>query len=322
MNILITSVGRRVQLMNCFKKEFNQLGGKVVAVDCDPTAPALYHANHFEIVPRIDHPEYISVIKDICKNYEIKAILSLIDPELTLLASHKEEFEKDGIRVLVSDKSVIDICYDKFATYEFLQENGLPFVPTYTDLKMVIEELNKGSLEFPLIVKPRNGSASIGVQKIMNLDDLQSFMIVHHDFIVQPLMNGNEYCVEVYIDLLNRQISNFFSKRKFNMRAGETDKSIVVKDSKLEHLIDNLIQALQPTGPVDVDFFETKDGYVISEINPRLGGGYPYAYEMGHNFINCIINNLQGITNLPYERHIGDYEEGKTMVRYDQFVVL
>lgn len=322
MNILICSVGRRVQLIDCFKKELNQVGGKVMAVDCDPTAPALYHADLYEIVPRINHPEYISVIKDICKNFEIDAVLSLIDPELTLLASYKEEFERDGVRVIVSDKPVIDICYDKYATSTFLSEHELPFVPTYIDLEVVIEELNYGNLEFPLIVKPKNGSASIGVRKIANISDLQECMASHPDTIVQPLMTGNEYCVEVYIDLLTKENSNVFSKRKFSMRAGETDKSIVVRDATLHHITEKLINALQPIGPVDIDFFKTDEGYVISEINPRFGGGYPYAYEMGHNFIKNIINNLQGITNTPYPKYTGDYEEGKTMVRYDHFIVL
>lgn len=322
MNILICSVGRRVQLIDYFKKELNKVKGKVIAVDCDNTAPALYHADVYEIVPRIDHPEYIQHLKRICQKYHIKGILTLIDPELSLLTRYKEEFKKEGIQMIISNRKVIDICYDKYLTFQFLQENNLPSVPTYIDLNEVTEELNSGNLEFPLIVKLKNGSGSIGIHKVTNRQELESLLTPNHKFIVQPFMQGSEYCVECYVDIISKKTTSFFSKRKLNMRAGETDKSVVVKDPILHILTKKLITSLGPVGPVDIDFFKTEEGYVISEINPRFGGGYPYAYEMGQNFIKDIMNNLNGFSNVPYANYLGEYEEGKTMVRYDQFVVL
>ncbi len=322
MNILICSVGRRVQLINYFKEELNKIDGKVIAVDCDITAPALHHADIFEIVPRIDHPEYIQNIKDICHKYNVKGVLSLIDPELSLLTFHKEEFRKEGIQIIISDKKAIDICFDKYLTYQFLKEHQLPSIPTYIELEEVLKELHVGNLQFPLMVKLKNGSGSNGIHKVTNSFELESLLNSNHDYIVQPFMQGSEYCVECYIDLISKKTTNFFSKRKLNMRAGETDKSVVVKDPILHILTKKLITALGPVGPVDIDFFKTEEGYVISEINPRFGGGYPYAYQMGQNFIKAIISNLMGFSNETYVNYIGEYEEGETMVRYDQFVVL
>ncbi|OLS38420.1 ATP-grasp domain-containing protein [Bacillus sp. MRMR6] len=322
MNILISSVGRRVQLIEYFKAELNKVNGKVLAIDCDQTAPALYHADFFEIVPRIDHPEYKTVIKSLCRKYNIKGILSLIDPELSILTTMKDELKKEDIHIIVSDKQVIDICYDKNLTYEFLKDNDLPAVPTYENLNDVIQEITLGKINFPLMIKPKNGSGSAGLYKVNNLNDLQIYWESNHNLIAQPFMEGSEYCVECYIDILSNELISQFSKRKINMRAGETDKSIAIKDPVLFELTLKLINALKPIGPVDIDFFKTGDGYVISEINPRFGGGYPYAYEMGENFIKNIINNLNGITNPPYEKNIYHYEEGKIMVRFDQFVVL
>lgn len=322
MNILICSVGRRVQLVDYFRKELNKEEGKLIAIDCDPTAPALYKADYFEIAPRIDQPEYISHIKEICYKHNVKAIISLIDPELTLLANHKEELERENIEVIVSDKKIVDICYDKYLTYQFLKGNGLPLVPTYIDLELVLQDLTNEKLHFPLIAKPRNGSASIGVKKITTFEELQGYWQEYKNLIIQPFMEGDEYCAECYVDTFTREITHFFSKRKINMRAGETDKSVVIKDSNLVNIIDKLIKTLNPIGPVDVDLFRTSEGYVISEINPRFGGGYPYAYEMGQNFITAIMNNLNGIPNARLEKYTGPYVEGRIMVRYDQFIVL
>lgn len=322
MNILICSVGRRVQLINYFKKELAKVNGKVIAVDCDPTAPALYHADFSETVPRIDDPNYITHLKGLCEKYNIKGILSLIDPELPLLATHKEEFCKEGIHVIVSDKHVVDICFDKYLTYKFLQLHDLPSIPTYIDYGKVEQELADRTINFPFFVKPTKGSASIGIKKINHKRELKEFLENNENYIAQPFMVGSEYTVECYVDIHSKEITNLFSKRKFTMRAGETDKSISVKDPMLHEIAEKLISALNPIGPIDIDFFKTDNGYVISEINPRFGGGYPYAYEMGHNFIVAIINNLMGRPNDAYLKYHDRYEEGEILARYDHFTIL
>jgi len=319
MNILMCSVGRRVKLVQYFKGELHKIGGKVIAVDCEGTAPALHHADYFEVVPRITHPDYIQCIKDLCIKYEIKGVLSLIDPELSLLSSYKKYFEKDNITIIVSNKEVVDICYDKYLTYQLLMGSGIPCVKTYLDMNKVKEYIATGTLQFPLIVKPRFGSASIGLHKVNNMKELEFFLSCKEELIVQPFIKGEEYGVDCYIDLVSEDSTNIFMKRKISMRAGETDKSIAVKEPELKSLIQKLIHVLKPLGPIDVDCFKTKDGYIISEINPRFGGGYLHAHEMGQNFVKNIINNLMGNIN---SINGDDYQEGTTLVKYDHFIII
>lgn len=319
MNILICSVGRRVKLIEYFKNELNQINGKVIAVDCDSTAPALYYADLYEVVPRIDHPEYMHHIKHLCKKYDVSGVLSLIDPELTLLSSYKEEFEKDGIRIIVSEKEVIDICYDKYATYKFLQEHDLPSIPTYLVFDEIKAELERGALQFPLMVKPKNGSASLDIHKVHSMKELKVILDEAQEYIVQPFIQGEEYGVDCYIDLITQSTTNIFMKRKLKMRAGETDKSMAIKDSELKQVIEKLIKVLKPVGPIDIDCFKTDDGYMISEINPRFGGGYLHAHEMGQNFVINLMNNLKGESN---KQNDMEYKEGTTLIKYDHFIVL
>ncbi|GIN92579.1 carbamoyl phosphate synthase [Siminovitchia terrae] len=319
MNILICSAGRRVKLIQFFKEELHKVGGKVIAVDCDRTAAALYHADLYEVVPRIDHPEYISHIKSLCNKYKIKGVLSLIDPELTLLARVKDELKKDGIVTLLSEKDVVDICYDKYLTYKFLQKHHIPSVPTYIDISEVIKDLNNNTIDFPLILKPRKGSASIGIHKVTSIKELEEAQNRHREFIIQPFITGEEFGADCYIDLLNKKTINIFLKRKITMRAGETDKSIAVKDPELKRIIENLIRILQPVGPIDIDCFKTESGYVVSEINPRFGGGYLHAHESGQNFIKNIIENIKGKENAIQQN---DYKVGTTMIKYDHFLVV
>lgn len=319
MNILLCSAGRRTKLVSYFKQELYKMGGKIAAVDCDSTAPALQMADIAEIVPRFTDPNYIQHLIQLCKKYDIKAVLSLIDPELSLLAEHKAEFENENIKVIVSNKEVIKICFDKFLTYQFLLEHGLPAVPTYVELNELLLDLENNRLRFPLIIKPRMGSASIGISMVHSMNELLASWIDTGEMIAQPFIKGNEYGIDSYVDLLNFQATAIFCKRKIRMRAGETDKSVSVNDSGLLHLMERLINVLGPIGPIDIDCFKTDEGYVISEINPRFGGGYPHAHEAGQNFVTNIINNLVGKTN---KADIGNYSEGSVMIKFDDVMLL
>src|SRR5690554_6333047 len=93
INILITSVGRRTKLLEYFKSELKD-EGNIVVTDCNKLAPALYTADKYYIVPKISHPEYINTLKNICQKENISAVLSLIDPELSLLAKYSNEFKE------------------------------------------------------------------------------------------------------------------------------------------------------------------------------------------------------------------------------------
>ncbi|PLR73531.1 ATP-grasp domain-containing protein [Bacillus sp. UMB0728] len=321
MNILICSVGRRVKLVEYFKETCHETGGVVITVDCDATAAGLYFADHYEIVPQINHPDYISVIKQICRKYKINAILSLIDPELILLAQYKDEFEREGVRVIVSDENVVKICFDKHLTYQYLCDHHLPCVPTFTKFHQIVEEIQRHEISFPLIVKPRKGSASIGITTIHSIKDLKLLIDEESmdNLIVQPFIKGEEFGIDCYVDIVSKEVVSIFLKKKVKMRAGETDKSIAVKDNKLMELILRLLSTLDLVGPIDIDCFKTENGYVISEINPRFGGGYLHAYEAGHNYVNYIVNNISGKRNIPKENN---YKDGTILVKYDSFVLI
>lgn len=319
LNILICSAGRRVKLIEYFKEELHKENGIVIAVDCNPTAPALFAADHFEIVPRIDENDYVEQIKAICLKHNVQAILTLIDPELTLLAERKEEFEREGIQVIVSKKEVVDICFDKYKTYQYVSEAGLDAVPTYLEFEHVLEDIHKGKIQLPLMVKPRMGSASLGIRVIHTIEELDAFSDCHQEVVIQPFITGEEYGIDCFVDLLSKETIDIFMKKKIKMRAGETDKSISIRDLQLRSLIERLLGVLELIGPIDIDCFYTENGYVISEINPRFGGGYLHAYEMGRNFVQYIINNIRGVPNLVAW---DDYEEGVTLVKYDRVMLI
>ena len=172
MNILFTCAGRRNYLINYFKEALNG-NGQVLAADMDITAPALVDADIAIEVSNIYSDNYISEIVDICKQYAVNAIISLNDLELPILAANKEKFINIGVQVIVSDNNVIDIAFDKYKTHEFLTRIGINSPKTYISLNDAREAIKNGELNFPLIVKPRWGSASIGIDFPETLEELE-----------------------------------------------------------------------------------------------------------------------------------------------------
>src|SRR5690625_3466353 len=118
MNILVTSAGRRVKIIEYFLEVFSEPYSLVIATDCDVNAPAIHFADMYEIVPRVDAPNYIDVLIDICHKHEITGITSLIDPELEILALHQETFAEHSIQLILSPLETIQKMFDKYETYQ------------------------------------------------------------------------------------------------------------------------------------------------------------------------------------------------------------
>ncbi len=317
MNLLILSCGTRNKIVQYFIKE---LAGKglVLATDCSELAPALYDADKQFIVPRMNEEGYLDIILSICKEHNVKAVLSLIDPELSLLAKHKQDFLDVGTIPIISDYEVVELCFDKFAMYEFLSQNGFKTIKSYIDKNKFYEDVAAGVFSYPVFVKPVKGSASININKVTSQDEVELLFANYDNLIIQEFMNGPEYGADVYIDMISGETVAIFAKEKIKMRAGETDKAVSVKDDKLFDLIKDLVKAAGFRGIIDIDIFEVNGEYYISEVNPRFGGGYPHAYECGVNVPAMIINNIYGKEN---RGNFDDYDEDVYMMKYNEVVV-
>lgn len=319
MNILILSAGRRTKVVEYFKNEFNRIGGKVIATDCDKLAPALYVADKYIIVPRIDCDGYVQRILQICRQENIGGIISLIDPELELIAKNKADFEGIGVKLFVSDYETARVCFDKYEMFKFLQENNIPCAKTYLSVEDFKLAKDRGEIDFPVFVKPCCGSASLGINIVNNEKHLQLLFELSDNLIIQEYLKGQEYGADCYIDTVSKELVSVFVKKKIRMRSGETDKAISFKDEKLFEFLKDFIPKLKANGTIDIDIFDVNGKWYISEVNPRFGGGYPHAYECGCNFPKYILNNMQGIVNEP---DIGNYESNVIMMKHDTLTMM
>lgn len=312
MNILILSSGTRNKIVEYFKKELNGLGN-VICTDCNPLAPTLYIADKYYIVPRIDSSKYIETILKICIKENIKGIFSLIDPELSLISKNKKLFLDNNIIPFVSDSEIVETCFDKFKMYNKCKELNIPTIKSFIDINLFIDDLKRNAINFPVFVKPYNGSCSMNIQKVDNIEDLKFYFSKYDNLMIQEYMDGIEYGIDVYVDMISKEIISIFIKKKLLMRAGETDKAISVKNDKIFNLIKEFVSKMGFVGQIDIDVFEKDDEFYISEVNPRFGGGYPHAYECGCNFPKYMLENLRNRINPPC---IGNYKDKIYMMKF------
>ena len=317
-NILFCSCGRRATLLKDFKKSMNGCG-KIVAVDVSPTAPALFMADENFLVPRINDPTYFDKILEICNKCNIKAITTLIDPEIELLANKREELIANGILPLCPEKTTAHLCFNKYEMFKHLRSKGVRTILTYDSLEGLKEGMNKGEISFPVFMKPINGSGSVGIGITHSWDEAEAkFNDGEFTYIIQELMTGGDCDADVYVDCISHKPIAIFSKRKIETRVGGANKTISFKDEKLFKFVEEVCSVLELNGPCDMDFF-IKDGeYYLNEINPRFGGAYLHAYGAGVDFVKLIINNIHGVEN---ESIIGQYEDDVVMMMYDEVVI-
>lgn len=317
-NILILAAGTRNKVVQAFREAFRG-NGTVVAADASPLGPAIYDADKYYIVPPITASGYIDRILEICQAEQISGVLSLIDPELSLLAANEDRFREAGVTVIGSSYELCERSLDKYQMYLWLKEHGYACARSWMDREAFYRAADAGEIAYPVFVKPAKGSASISISKAFDRETVE-LLFTHEDgLMVQEFLDGQEIGADVYIDLISGEVVSIFTKKKIKMRAGETDKAVSFKDEKLFALIERFVRESGFRGQIDIDIFDVGGEYYISEVNPRFGGGYPHAYACGCDHMTLILHNLRGEANAP---RIGAYDEGVYMMKYNEIKIM
>lgn len=315
INVLILSAGRRVELVKLFKESRDKLGikGKVVTVDISDTAPAMYFSDASEIIPRINAPNYLDALINVCKKYSIDLIVPTIDTELQIIANEKQRIENEtGAKINISSPECVDICGDKTKTAEFFKKNGFGVPYTYSE-----QELDEKKYSFPLFVKPKDGSSSINAFKVTSDEQLAFFRSYVKNPIVQECVSGKEYTVDAFIDF-DGDIVSVVPRIRIAVRSGEILKGQIDMNPSIIRDADKLIKALKPTGHITIQGFYGEDGIMrYIEINPRFGGGAPMSMRAGANTCEWLYRIMTGEKIDPKKVKI---EDKAVYVRFDDSV--
>ncbi|MBQ8739409.1 MAG: ATP-grasp domain-containing protein [Clostridia bacterium] len=309
MNILLTSVGRRAYMVKYFKNVLDG-NGEVHACNSDDKTVAFHYSDKAVISPLIYDDNYIPFLLRYCKENKIDILLSLFDIDLPILSRNKDKFTQIGTKVIVSDLEIVEICNDKWKTYEFLKKNGFNVPKTYLTLEDTINAIDRGEINYPIIVKPRFGCGSIAMSiaedemallyyfrrntRTINKSYLKyESQNVDDKIIYQEYLDGQEYGADIINDLSGK-LQSVIVKKKIAMRAGETDIAQIVDSPEITKELSRLGNLTGHIANMDVDVFLVDGKPYVLEMNARFGGGYPFSHMAGCNLPKAIVDWCNG----------------------------
>jgi carbamoyl-phosphate synthase large subunit len=325
VTVLVSSAGRRVELLRGFRRALDAIGataGRVLATDCSWYSSAFHDADEAFLVPRLDDPEFVPRLLELCAKHDVDLIVPTIDTEMPVWVAHRDPFEAIGTTIAVSSPDVVTIAADKQRTHDWLVAHDFPTVEQ-TEPAAALADLD--TWNFPLMAKPRFGSAGLGVGRVRDAAELALVARRGHELgeiVVQRVAPGVEHTIDVLADRTGRCVCAV-PRRRMEVRAGEVSKGVTVRSAVLQDLATRVCEALPGAyGALNVQVFvdgdaDEPDNLAVIEINARYGGGFPLSLEAGADFPRWMLEELLG---LPSTAAPDDWRSGLVMLRYDAAV--
>jgi len=308
INILVTGTGGGVGQSIIKALHISKIDCRIISTDSNPLAVGIYRGDSGYLIPTANSPNFIDTIIDICEQESIDVIFIGSDPELPYFAANKNRIEeKTGTKVVVSSPEVIKIGYDKWMTYRFLRENNLPYPRSSLPEKMyeLIDEVN-----YPIIIKPRTGSASRDVFLAKNEEELKIFIKRVDNPIVQEYLKPEEEEYTSGAIVFGDDILGVITMKR-ELKCGSTYRAFIDDYEIVRSAVINAAKLLKPFGPSNFQMRVTERGPVIFEINPRFSGTTALRAGAGFNEPEAVINYI-----LFDKTSQMDYQRGLIALRY------
>jgi carbamoyl-phosphate synthase large subunit len=300
--VLFTCAGQRVDIVAAFSRA----GATTIATDVDPLAPALYHADHFALVPRVDDPAYVAALADLVRAHDVKLVVPLTDLDPPVLA--RERAALAPALVLLPELDVVEQISDKYLAHHLFRERGIASPPTWLP-----DEL-PGEPEFPVLVKAREGFGSRHIYRATDEAELAFFLrYTTVPSMVQVCCRGEEFSIDVFCDLDGRCL-NAIPRTMIQSKGGESIKGMTIKDWDLIEHGRFVAETLRIRGPANVQCFREADGsHQVTDVNLRFGGGFPLPTAAGSRYPELALALAEGERPRP---RLGEFREGVVMTRF------
>jgi carbamoyl-phosphate synthase large subunit len=312
VNVLFTSTGRRVELLSAFHHAYHalRLKGKIIVTDINPLAPSFLAADSTYEVPPYTDPKYVPTLLEIVKRSRVKLVFPLIDPDIPILAAHKQDFESLGAKVMTPEAEGAETARDKWKTHQMFKTLGIPAARSWLP-----DEVRKEKPGFPLFIKPRRGSAGQGAFRVENERQLEFFLTYVDDPIIQECLPGPEITSDVICSAAG-VVWAIVSRRRIEIRAGEVAKGVTVWDKTIARHCIAAAKGIRAAGPVTVQCILRDGKPFFTEINARFGGGCPLGIAAGANSPKWYLAEAAGAkVKIP---PLGEYQRDLYMTRYDE----
>jgi carbamoyl-phosphate synthase large subunit len=297
--VLFTCAGQRVDIVSAF----GRAGAFTVAADANPLAPALYHADRYALVPRIDDPQYVPTLRGLVEQHDVRLVVPLTDLDQHILA------EADlGAVALVPEADVCVAMGDKWRAHELFLERRVP-----TPDGWLPGELPQNT-PFPVLVKARVGFGSRNIFRCDTAEELAFYLPrTPVDSFVQAFCTGEEFSIDVFSDLEARCL-NAIPRTMIESKGGESIKGMTIRDAELIEFGRSVAETIGIKGPANVQCFREPDGsLLVTDVNPRFGGGFPLPHAAGGRYPELALALARGERPEP---RLGEFREGVVMTRF------
>lgn len=275
MNVLVEGIGSMV--FGTQLKFYDEMKWSLVGMDITNKSFGLYKGLKPYIVPKYSEKNCFDSIENIIKKEKINLVFPTINEGLLEWSKRKSYFKDEySTNVMISDEKVVDICTDKWQTYNFFVENNIPTPETSLDLKFEL-------------LKPRIGRGSYGIYNKKEVK--QDFDM--SGYISQKIADGEEYTIDVLCDFQSNPIY-IIPRKRIDVESGVSTKGVTIYDLNIINYVKKIINCLRPVGIINIQCFKSKNKIYFIEINPRIAGGSSLAFASSDNWfkaIECFISN-------------------------------
>jgi len=342
LNVAVTGVGGGVgqAVIRALRLAVGPI--RVIGLDADPWAVGLYQCDAWEVIPAVsDHDGYAKALERVVGRHEVHALIPATDTELHAVAAMREQLALRGCTAIVSSPDFVRIARDKLLTYRTLAAEGLPFVRTVSACEFLA---SYQSASYPVMVKPKDGSASVGARVLHGPNDVERACLDGQD-IVQDYLLPTSWRIEHIGPSDVLKLGRLRQEDEVSVQAViSPDGEIVSVFASVNELRDGVPIRVCPTrdagtldfsrgvferfvgmghvGPCNFQARVTEGGIVIYEINPRFTGITAVRAGMGWNEVEASLRLF--VNREPAESVAASlsYDERTICLRYitEQFV--
>jgi carbamoyl-phosphate synthase large subunit len=299
--VLFTCAGQRVDIVSAF----GRAGATTIAADVNPLAPALYHADRYELVRRVDDPGYVAELTALVAEHGIDLIVPLTDLDQLILAQAREEI---AAAILLSPADVVEQMGDKYLAHGGLERLGIASPPSW------LPDDVPADVRFPVAVKAREGFGSRHIYLANDRAELEFHLErTPVPSFVQSWCLGEEFSIDVFSDFAGACL-NAIPRTMIESKGGESIKGMTIKDWELIEYGRRVAEALPIWGPANIQCFREEDGsLLVTDVNPRFGGAFPLPLAAGSRYPELAVALAAGERPEPT---VGEFREGVVMTRF------
>ena len=295
VKIAVTGAGGGVGQSICKALSISSLETEIYPVDVQPLSAGLFRGKEGLVLPKGEEKGSMEIWRKEFAGRGIEIVLPGSDFDVVSLAEVRDEWAASGgPRILCSDIDLVRDCRDKARTYELLTRNGIDAPRCIWDKseEETLEWVEKQG--YPVIIKPRDGSASRNVVMVKDREEFSFHFRRVPKPIVQEYLNiggkAEEFTCAVFVDSTGEVTGTFMARR--TLSGGTTFRAEVGYWPELQPFLLETGRKLRPQGALNVQLRMTERGPVPFELNIRCSGTTAIRAYYGYNEPEMWIRNF------------------------------